>query len=269
MKFSLLLFLLLATTFAQAQPTPHEYRYIWAWNGAAIWEKPTLQSKQIAHLPYGDSVFFEVTLVHPQETCIINACKGETVRGVGVPVVSFPAWNVESGWLAVRHHSMVAGFIPEFYCSKMKPFVFDTTNKRAKEGIDEYFARNNGVLESSVVHSRTYPFGDFTRIVFGKGVIYELRYFTYQLDRQVLVIPDITLAEAFHFLNALYVLEPTKRGGKPLIDNVRLVQCDENRLVFTNKYAGGESRKQRTTQFTIQKFVRLVLISIEESVAEE
>lgn len=255
---SITFFVLLGISFcASAQPTPREYRYVWAWNGVTIREQADENSQSKEHLNYGDSVLIAEGRSEPENEQEIEIFGGTVEYGK-----EFPEWKVKSGWIAVGSRAGNYGFVPEIYLSKRKPFKFNQKTKLTNEDIEEYFVRTRGTLETSIIKKRELFWEEAVRYVFKSGIIYERPYSIYQRKYFTLILPDMTLVEAFMFLNTTYNLEMEKRGGKS--DNIRLITQDENSLLFTNtyQYSGVEGNKRKIYFF--QKVLDFVVVTIEE-----
>jgi hypothetical protein len=246
---------------AYSQPTPREYRYVWSWNGVDVWEKPDINAQKITHLAYGDSVIINKT------TQINEEAEIEIFSGTVEYGKEFPEWKVKSKWIAVSTRLQHYGYIPEIYLSPRKPFKFSTKTQQSSENIEEYFARIHGLLESKIVEKESIWLTTITRLVFKSGIVYEIPYNTYGLQNYALIMPDMTLVEAFFFLNVAHNLEMEERGGKS--DFIRLILTEDDLLRFTNHYPYSEVKKgERRKIYTIREVSDFVAISIEELIID-
>ncbi|MCU0425732.1 MAG: hypothetical protein MUF71_08925 [Candidatus Kapabacteria bacterium] len=275
-RLSLLLALLFAVcTTLSAQPTPREFRYICAWNGVPVREHADMKSKQVGFKNYGDLVIFKAHNQRGKDTVSISICKSQSMTNATTETV-FPAWNETAHWIYVEG----TGYIPTLYLSKDPPLLVDTTTHRVLESIQQYLERTRSRLELKFDQPKfndmdierykrrgVYPLRHFARAVYGGGVVFEFPFDTlYEQDNYLLIHPDWSLAEAYHFLNAISHLEPSQQQGfdNSFDDTIRLITKEENRLVFSNNYVGGGKKGKPRKQFTIQRINETIIITKEE-----
>lgn len=266
---------ILIITAVFAQPTPHKQLYVHAWNGVYVKEHAAMKSKVVAHLRYGDSVW--VSGQHRErDTVNISICKAHTITK-NATKIAFSEWRERAEWIFVRSPKG-SGFIPSVYLSDKPPLLLDSAIQRAREGIDEYFFRTRGLLEGKPVHRNiedvgryyrrsVFPLYDVNRSVYAGGVVFERWYSASDHDNFLLILPDWSLVEAYHFLNTLFNLEPQQRRG--FEGNIRLIKKEEHTLVFSNLYATGRKKGIRPQQFIIQQINETVIITKEELIVND
>lgn len=262
---------LFSNILAFAQPTPREELVVWSWRGTPLWERAEAESRHIAHLRYGDSVLLPEHYTKPSSVGITFS------RGEKINRVKFPEWSEKAEWIEVQTKSGKSGFVPSLYLSEQPPLLMDTTTKRPRESMDDYFFRTRGLLEGKPIHRKiedvgryyrrsVFPLYVLNRSVYEGGVVFEWRYAVADHDNFLLILPDWSLVEAFYFLNAFYNLEAQQQRG--FGDNIRLTKRKENLLIFSNNYAGGGKKGERRKQFTIQRIGETIIISMEELIVD-
>ncbi|AYB34473.1 hypothetical protein [Chryseolinea soli] len=172
---------------AQARFKTGDTLYVWARNKLQVRDRPN--GKIIGSLSYGDQVVLQ----------------GYSESGASIQALPT---TIEKG--KENDKVMVSGSYVEVSFKKTKGYVFDAYLLRyppleSKEPLPEYFARTFGLLKTLKEERGTENYS-FLRYVYKNGISYESQTGEKSYE-SVVIIPDLSIAEAIVFCSYLFHLE--------------------------------------------------------------
>lgn len=197
---------------AQARYKAGDTLYVWVKNKLQVRDSPTGQV--VGSLEYGERVIMlqdDTGGNSPMQALPITRANGK----------ANPKVTVSGHYVEVSFKKM-KGYVFDAYLLKFPPLRKLSNNQN--EPLHTYFSRTFGLLKTLNAEQGEENYSRF-RYVYNNGAFYE-SYSSSCCGNSTLIIPDLSLSEAFVFANYLYSIE---NYFKDVVDSGPVVEVIENK----------------------------------------